>query len=105
MNPAPQPLRIDATARLAVGLMTVLLTLMVVRVAQLQLAPSRRLAEHIQARIARRTIPALRGDIVDRRYRPLGSTQFAYQVFVDPTELPSPPDEAILRLAETLASP
>lgn len=97
--------RIDRVARAAIGLMTVAMAVMVLRVAQLQLAPTEELAQHVQARIARRTIAAPRGDIVDRRYRPLASTRFGYRVFVDPTELPSPPDEAITLLADALGAP
>jgi cell division protein FtsI (penicillin-binding protein 3) len=85
--------------------MTVLLAVMVARVAQLQLAPSPDLSRHVQARIAKRTIAAPRGDIVDRRYRPIASSQFGWRVFVDPTELPTPPDEAIARLADTIGAP
>lgn len=97
--------RVDATARLAVGLMTLLLVVMVARVAQLQLSPSPELARHVQARIAKRSIAAPRGDIVDRRYRPIASDHFAYRVFVDPTELPSPPDETIMRIADAVGAP
>ena len=97
--------RIDSVARVTVGLMSLALVIMLARVAQLQLAPSQQLSSHIQSRIAHRTVAAPRSDLVDRRFRPLASTQFGYRVFVDPTELPEPPDEAIARLAETINVP
>lgn len=80
--------------------MTIALVVMVARVAQLQLAPSEKLQEHMQSRVTRKEVPAARGDILDRRYRYVATTEFGYRVVVDPTEFPSPPDEAILKLAE-----
>jgi len=73
-------------------------------VVQLQLAPGKQLSDHLNPRVAHRTIPAPRTGLVDRRLRPLAWSQFGYRVFVDPTELPSPPDEAIGRLAETIGA-
>jgi cell division protein FtsI/penicillin-binding protein 2 len=96
------PERIDRVARIAAGVMTIAMAVMVVRVGQLQVAPSEQLAQHIQERVTRRSVPAGRGDIMDRRGRYLATTQFGYRVFVDPLMFPSPPDEAILDLAETL---
>ncbi len=94
--------RADIVARMAVGVMTLMLVVMLGRVAQLQLAPSKQLSDHLNARVAHRVVAAPRGDFVDRRMRPLVSSEFGYRVFVDPTELPSPPDEAIQRLADTI---
>jgi cell division protein FtsI (penicillin-binding protein 3) len=93
---------IDRWSVLAVAGMTALLAVMLLRVGQLQLAPSARLREHMQARVSKRPLPAPRGDILDSRGRYLATTEFGYRVFVDPTELPSPPHEAIARLAEAL---
>ena len=99
-----RPARVDLVARMAVGIMTVLLLVMLGRVAQLQLAPGKQLSDHLNPRVAHRTIAAPRTGLVDRRLRPLAATEFGYRVFVDPTELPKPPDEAILRLAETIGA-
>ncbi len=104
MDPAVPPQRVDRVARMAVGLMTLLLLIMLGRVAQLQLAPSKQLADHLNPRVAHRTIAGPRPGIVDRRLRPLADTEFGYRVFVDPTELPAPPDEAILKLADVLGT-
>ena len=97
--------RCDVVARLGAGLMTLLLAVMLARVVQLQLAPSAALAEHMQARVTKRTVPASRGDIVDRSGRFLATSQFGYRAFVDPTEFPDPPHEAIAKLIEVIGDP
>lgn len=94
--------RIDIVARAAVGIMTLVLVVMLGRVVQLQLAPSERLVAHLNPRVAHRTVLAPRGPVVDRRSRQLAATEFGYQVFVDPVELPKPADEAIMALCDTL---
>jgi cell division protein FtsI (penicillin-binding protein 3) len=92
--------RADRVGRLAVTLMTLLLIGMLVRVAQLQIAPGARLKEHLQSRVTTRAVPSARGDILDRRYRYVATTEFGYRAVIDPVEFPDPPDEAILTLAE-----
>ncbi len=92
--------RADRVARVAVSLMSLALLAMLVRVIQLQISPSARLAEHMQSRVTSRGVPSARGDILDRRYRYVATTQFGYRAVVDPVEFPDPPDEAILALAE-----
>jgi cell division protein FtsI (penicillin-binding protein 3) len=94
--------RCDSVACASVGFMTLLLVIMLARVSQLQLAPSRDLAEHMQQRVTKRSVPAVRGDITDRAGRFLATSEFGYRVFVDPTEFPDPPDEAISKLAALL---
>lgn len=94
--------RIDVVARAAIGLMSLLLVVMLARVVQLQLAPGDRLVAHLNPRVAHRTVLAPRGPVVDRRSRQLAATEFGYRVFVDPTELPRPVDEAITALCDTL---
>jgi cell division protein FtsI/penicillin-binding protein 2 len=94
--------RCDSVAKLTVWGITLLLLIMLGRVAQLQLAPSAALAAHMQERVTKRAVPAPRGDIVDRAGRFLATSEFGYRVFVDPLEFPDPPDEAISRLAEVL---
>lgn len=97
--------RADRIARIGVGIMTVLMVVMIVRVAQLQVAPGERLSEHIQERVTRRAVPAARGDLLDRRGRYLATSQFGHRVFVDPLHFPNPPDEAIMQLSEVLGVP
>ncbi len=73
-----------------------------VRVAQLQIAPSERLEGYRSVGRSFTVEPAPRGDLLDRRGRPIASTAFGWRVFADPTRLPAPPDAAILELADTL---
>ena len=78
----------------------VVLAVMVGRVAQLQLAPSSELQQHIVERTTTKKLLPIRGDILDRRGRLLSATRFGERVYVDPTMLPSPPDETIMQLAK-----
>jgi cell division protein FtsI/penicillin-binding protein 2 len=96
--------RIDRVSRIAAGLMTLALVGTVARVVQLQLAPGEKLSAHMHDRVMKRSVPAGRGDLQDRRGRYLATTQFGYRVFIDPVDFPTPPDEAILQLAETLGT-
>jgi cell division protein FtsI/penicillin-binding protein 2 len=84
---------------MAVGV-TLLMGAVFVRVAQLQIAPGERLAQHIQDRKSSRAQIAPRGDIVDRRGRVLSATRTGYRLFVDPSALTAPYGELFTRLAE-----
>lgn len=75
------------------------------RVAQLQVAPSDALREHFEPRVTRRTELPLRGEIVDRRNRPLSVTRFGFRVILDPTLLPQDIDSAITQLADAMGLP
>ncbi len=94
--------RANRWASFAGALMAIALGVIVLRVAQLQVAPSARLAEHIQARVTRASLPGVRGEILDRRGRLLSTTRIGYRAFVDPTLFPDPPEEAIIRLSDAL---
>lgn len=96
------PSRIDRVASVCTFGVILLLVVMLVRVAQLQLAPSPRLAAFISDRLTTTREEAPRGDIKDCRGRILAATRFGYRVFVDPTQFPQPPDEAIARLADAV---
>lgn len=80
--------------------MTLALTLLLGRVAMLQFAPEPALRRSIQQRVSHREVTAMRGDLVDHRGRLLATTRLGYRAFVDPMELPDPPDEAIVALSE-----
>ena len=56
------------------------LVVVVARVAQLQLAPSAELREFISARTTSKSLPANRGDLLDRRGRVLATTQVGLRV-------------------------
>lgn len=94
--------RIDTAAFWAVAGVAVFLAVMVARVAQLQLSPGQKLAGFVSDRVTHVPEQARRGDIKDARGRILAATRFGYRVFVDPTEFPQPPDEAIVRLADAV---
>lgn len=93
-----------ASTVLAWGI-TLLMVGLMARVAQLQLAPSADLREHLEPRVTTRGELPLRGDLLDRRGRVLASTRFASRVVVDPTLLPTPPDQAIVDLARAMDLP
>ncbi|MFG0284213.1 MAG: peptidoglycan D,D-transpeptidase FtsI family protein [Phycisphaerales bacterium JB039] len=87
---------------LAIGV-SVLLAVIMVRVIQLQVAPGTPLAQLVSSRTSARPIPTLRGDLVDRRGRPLATTRFGYRLFIDPVALESEDlDARITRLADAL---
>ncbi len=75
-------------ARAALGLVagvTVIFAVLMLRVAQLQLAPSDELKTQMVARTTTRDELPSRGDILDRRARLVASTSFARRVVIDPT--------------------
>lgn len=85
--------------------MTILMVVMLARVAQLQLRPTEVLADHVQARVSTREELPLRGDIMDRRGRPLSVSRFGTRVFIDPEQLARPVDEAIVQLSAIIGVP
>jgi len=60
------------------------LVIVVGRVAQLQLAPSEELSGFVSARTTVQSLPATRGDLLDRRGRVLSTTRAGFRVVVDP---------------------
>jgi cell division protein FtsI (penicillin-binding protein 3) len=97
--------RIDRVATLTLLAAGALLTLMFARVVQLQTAPGALLASHGGDRVTARTEPGVRGDFRDRRGRPIAMTRFAYRVFIDPVDFPSPIDEHVAQLADAMDVP
>lgn len=74
------------------------------QVARLQLAPSEDLALAARQRTIKREVPAVRGDLTDRRGRLAATSRLEHRAFVDPTRFPIPPDEHIARLADVLGA-
>lgn len=91
--------------RLTVIGFLVVFGVLLARVAQLQVAPGEQLARFIDDRHTARSVPALRGELHDRRGRLLATTRFGYRVFIDPERLTDPADEVIVRLAEAMDKP
>ncbi len=87
------------TARFTLVSIALVLVVMLGRVVQLQLAPGPRLASAMQARASVKPEMAARGDILDRRGRPLSLSRVANRVFIDPERFPAPYDQSMLRLA------
>jgi cell division protein FtsI/penicillin-binding protein 2 len=82
---------------------TIALAAIMARVVQLQVAPGPRLAQLVSSRTSARPIPTLRGDLLDRRGRPLANTWFGYRLFIDPVNFAGPGlDTRITDLAEAL---
>jgi len=79
-----------------------LFVIVIGRVAQLQIAPGERLAEHMSDHEIVREEWAPRGDLLDRRGRLLAGTRVGRRVFVDPVVFPSPGEAEIRLLAAAM---
>ncbi|MCC6676892.1 MAG: penicillin-binding protein 2 [Phycisphaerales bacterium] len=97
--------RADRLAGVAAITTTVALGVMLLRVAQLQLAPSIDLARQEEIRVTSKADLPPRGDLLDRKGRLLATTRFGYRVVIDPTLIPSPPDALIVSLARATDLP
>ena len=86
-RPEAPPLSIGRFAAVTLGIVAVALGLTVVRVAQLKVAPPERLAAAAGRRTTVRAELAPRGEITDRRGRPLAMSTVGYRLFVDPAHL------------------
>ena len=100
-----QPRRVETVARLLALGVTVVFAALLGRVVQLQAAPGARLAAHIASRVSAAPLEAERGDLLDRRGRPLSTSRLAYRVIVDPERLPEDPGGVIVALSEALGLP
>lgn len=81
------------------------LLLVIGRVAQLQMAPDERLRAHIQERVSKKTEPARRGDVVDRRGRLLAATRPGKRLFVDPSAFEEPYGEKFEAISRVTGVP
>lgn len=89
-------------------LFTALLLAMLGRVVQLQAWPDPRLAEAVAVRVAQASSPGVRGDVRDRRGRPLAVSYFGRRAFVDPALMPMDPEgfaEALHRISAATGVP
>lgn len=94
--------RIDRLGVVLVASITGGLCLMAGRVASLQVNPGDAVPAPAMEHMASRPVPAMRGEILDRRGRLVATSHLGYRLFVDPQLFPSPPDEAIVEIADTL---
>lgn len=88
---------VSLTVVLCIGL---LLAVMLGRVVQLQINPSEQLQAVRDDRVSKVSIPGVRGDILDRRGRPLAITRFGQRIFVDPLRLPKDIGPVFQKLAD-----
>lgn len=79
--------RTGVITMLLIGGVAITSAVLVARVAQLQLRPSEQLREHISPRVAVRSQPSLRGDLLDRNNRVLAATRYGARLVIDPTLL------------------
>lgn len=103
-TPANPEQRVNRAVVAAVVVLSAAMLALVGRVAALQLKPGDALRGHMSDRMAEASVPALRGELLDRRGRLLSTTRFGYRAFIDPVEFaalpPDASDEAILRVSE-----
>jgi cell division protein FtsI/penicillin-binding protein 2 len=81
---ASQGLRIRSWSRVALGCTAVALALTLVRVAQLKVAPPEQLDAAAGRRTSERKEIAQRGEVLDRRGRPLAMSLVGYRLYCDP---------------------
>lgn len=97
-----------AADRVAIGLrvfgLLALLTV-VARVVQLQAFPGEQLQAAIEARTSGAKIESVRGDLLDRRGRPLAVTRIGYRVVIDPTLAEAQADRIIVALSRETGQP
>lgn len=91
--------RAGRIGRAGMWIVTVMLLVVLGRVAQLQLAPGERLVAHLGDRMSQQTAEGRRGDVVDRRGRVLSATRLGLRLFVDPHTLEAPYGFAIHEIA------
>jgi len=103
-GPGPGSARAILVARLLGAGLTLAMLVVLGRVVQLQVAPGAKLREHMYERTSVRSIPAVRGDLTDRRGRLLSTTRFGYRAFVDPATFSDAPDLDIPVIAEAIGA-
>lgn len=94
--------RTDRVASVAVACLMLVFGVLLGRVAQLQIIGGE-WGKADRVRVA--ATPGIRGDLLDRRGRLLSTTRFARRLFVDPEQLPDPPDEVIAGIADATGWP
>ena len=93
-------LRVDLLIRWTTVLVCLSFVGVLARVAQLQTAPSARLAVHAGDRVASRPVEGYRGEILDRRGRLLSTSRLGFRAFVDPERIDTTRvDDLIVQLA------
>lgn len=89
-------------SRFFAGLSTLVLVIVAARVAQLKIDPGERLSVYISNRVGFEREPSARGDLLDRRGRPVSMSEVGFRVVIDPVAAESSMDRIIVALADTL---
>lgn len=84
---------------------TLVMLFVVGRVAQLKVSPGPRLSAYISDRVGHQAEPSPRGDLLDRRGRPLSMSEVAFRIVLDPVIAEPQMDRVITALAEALGVP
>lgn len=105
VSPPDNGRRVQVVGAISFSIIALVMCGMLARVVQLQVAPGADLVANMDPRVTKVKEPGVRGDLLDRRGRPLAITRFGYRVFVDPTRFPSPPGPAMLKLADAVGMP
>ena len=82
--PDAQAGRVLWVGRVLIGLVTLVLLGLLVRVGQLQAWPDPRIVARMGVPDSEQTLAARRGTVTDRRGRALATTRVAHRLFVDP---------------------
>ncbi|MBT8485518.1 MAG: penicillin-binding protein 2 [Phycisphaerales bacterium] len=85
-----QTRRVTAWGRVYLGIVFALLAVVLGRVVQLKTSPDPRLADAVGSSMSQRLALAPRGELLDRRGRPIAMTTIGHRLFVDPTLLEDP---------------
>jgi len=81
-----------------------MLLAILVRVALLQAAPPPRIVAVLDARERQHTIGVPRGDVLDRRGRPLAVSRYVHRVFFDPVEIAKQLEKGTISIDELAAA-
>ncbi len=94
---------VDRWATAGVLILSVLLLGVFGRVIQLQMAPSQQLRGFVGERTSRVSEAGWRGDLLDRRGRPIAVSRPAYRTFIDPSVLSSLDEGELVGVIDELA--
>lgn len=86
----PHEKRSRIFAKLCLVMLSLAMVGVVVRVAQLQIAPSEQITSMLDTQHSKTTLLARRGNLTDRHGRIFATTRVAYRLFVDPQMVREP---------------
>ncbi len=96
------PDRAVVVTRLFAAVATLVLLVVVGRVAQLKWAPGEELSAYVSDRLGSEVEPSPRGDLLDRRGRPLSMSEVGFRVVIDPVLAEAELDRVIVQVSGAL---